>query len=319
MDLDSVVAEWYLGLYPPEKMPLLAVWALEQGFDGKAWRELAGLTTATSSNERGLIESALSEIGKEPPDLPNAGRILATRTCEQIISGTTSPYDGASRIWAIYDRCGMPKSLIPFVGFASEWENDQDHRHHYDNLIVAAARKLLGHPTQTASVRFILTEEEFEEAIIVRKSWITNPFYRVAGRVVCGCGAIFLLALVWWAGETWSHLFSTDPVTAAGLLLFAAFDLCIALGLHQAKVWNRLINRFDQEREITVKEDDVKIARGPKTWTKKWKEFAGFYESPSTFVLQTRGAQFWTVPKRAFEPGVESIFCHLLESKLRRK
>jgi hypothetical protein len=139
MDLDAVVAEWYLGLYPPEKMPLLAVWALEQGFDGKALRELAGLTTATCSNQRGLIESALRELGKEPPDLPNAGRILSSRTCEQIISGTASPYDGASRIWAIYHRCGMPKSLIPFVGFASEWENDQDHRHHYDNLIVVAA------------------------------------------------------------------------------------------------------------------------------------------------------------------------------------
>ncbi len=319
MDLDSVNAEWYLGLYPPEKMPSLAVWALEQGFDGKALRELASLTSATYSNEQGLIESALRELGKEPPDLPGAGRILATRTCEQIVAGTTSPYDGASRIWAIYNRCGMPKSLIPFVGFASEWEDDQDHRNYYDNLIVVAAWKLLGYPTQTASVRFFLTEKEFEEAIVIRKSWITIPFYRLASRVVCGCGAILLLGLVWWQGESWSHLFSTDPVTAAGLLLFAAFDLCFALGMHEAKVWNRLINRFDQKREITVEEDSVTIARGPKTWTKKWKEFAGYYESSSMFVLQTRGTQFWTVPKRAFEPGVEPIFRHLLGSKLRRK
>jgi hypothetical protein len=319
MDLDSIVAEWYLGLYPPEKMPILAAWALEQGLDGAALRELAGRTNATYSDERGLIERALRELGKEALDLSSAGRLLGTLLCQKIVSGSTSPHDGASRIWAIYNRCGMPKSLIPFVGFASEWEDDPDHRNHYDNLIVEAARKLLGYPSQTASVRFFLTEKEFEEAIIVRKSWQINPFYRVAGRVVCGCGAIFFLGLVWWRGKTWSHLFSTDPVTAGGLLLFAAFELCIALGLHEAKVWNRLINRFDQEREITVEEDNVKITRGPKTWTKKWKEFAGFYESPSMFVLQTRGAQFWTVPKRAFEPGVEPIFCHLLESKLRRK
>ena len=164
-----------------------------------------------------------------------------------------------------------------------------------------------------------MTEKEFEEAIIVKKSWITNRFFLVAARVVCGCGAIFFLGIVWWLGDTWSHLFSTDPVTAAGLLLFAVFELCIALGLHEIKVWNRLINRFDQQREITVEEDNVKITRGPKTWTKKWKGFAGFYESPSMFVLQTRGTQFWTIPKRAFDPGVEPIFCRLLESKLRRK
>lgn len=42
MELNSVVAEWYLGLYPPEKTPMLAVWALEQGFDGPALRDLAG-------------------------------------------------------------------------------------------------------------------------------------------------------------------------------------------------------------------------------------------------------------------------------------
>jgi hypothetical protein len=146
MNLDSIVAEWYLGLYPPEKMPMLAAWALEQGFDGAALRELAGRTNATYSDERGLIERALRELGREPLDLSNAGRRLATLLCQQIVSGTTSPYQGASRIWAIYDRCGMPKSLIPFVGFASEWEDDLEHRDHYDKLIAEAAEKLLRNP-----------------------------------------------------------------------------------------------------------------------------------------------------------------------------
>jgi hypothetical protein len=143
MDLNSVTAEWYLGLYPPEKMPMLAVWALEQGFDGPALRELAACTTATYSDEGGLIERALRELGKEPLDLSNAGRLLAILLCEQIVSGKTSPYEGASRIWSVYGRCGRPKSLIPFVGFASEWEDDLDHRDHYDKLIAEAAREFL--------------------------------------------------------------------------------------------------------------------------------------------------------------------------------
>jgi hypothetical protein len=146
MDLNSVVAEWYLGLYPPEKMPMLAVWALEQGLDGPALRELAGRTNATYSDEGGLIERALRELGKEPLDLSGAGRLLATLLCQQIVCGKTSPYEGASRIWSIYDCCGRPKSLIPFVGYASEWEDDLDHRDHYDKLIAEAARKLLQNP-----------------------------------------------------------------------------------------------------------------------------------------------------------------------------
>jgi hypothetical protein len=143
MDLNSVTAEWYLGPYPPEKMPMLAVWALEHGFDGPALRELAGCTTATYSDEVSLIERALRELGKEPLDLSNAGQLLATLLCQQIVSGKTSPYEGASRIWSIYNRRGSPKSLIPFVGFASEWEDDLGHRDDYDKLIAEAAGEFL--------------------------------------------------------------------------------------------------------------------------------------------------------------------------------
>jgi hypothetical protein len=74
MDLNSITAEWYLGLFPPEKMPMLAVWALEQGFDGPALRELAGCTTATYPDEGSLIERALRELWKEPLDLSSAGQ-----------------------------------------------------------------------------------------------------------------------------------------------------------------------------------------------------------------------------------------------------
>src|SRR5258706_2626336 len=143
MDLNSVAAEWYLGLYPPEKMPVLALWALEQGFDGPALRELAGRTSATRSHEGHLIERALRELGKEPLDLSGAGRLLAILLCQEIGSGNTVPYEAAARIWSIYDRCGRPQSLIPFVGFASEWEDDLDHREHYNKLIVEAAKKFL--------------------------------------------------------------------------------------------------------------------------------------------------------------------------------
>ena len=143
MDLNVVAAEWYLGLYPPEKMPTLALWALEQGFDGAALRELGGRTVATRSEDAGLIERALRELGKEPLDLSGAGQLLVNLLCQRIVKGKTSPYEAAARIWLVYDRCGCPKSLIPFVGFASEWEDDPAHRNQYEQHMIEAASKFL--------------------------------------------------------------------------------------------------------------------------------------------------------------------------------
>jgi hypothetical protein len=143
MDLDCVAAEWYLGLYPPEKMPAVACWALEAGYDGPALRELAACTNTTRGNHGVLIERAFRELGKEPLSLADAGRLLASVVCREIISGKASPCEGASRLWTAYNRCGLPKSLVPFVGFASEWEEDVSHREHYEKLIRKAAQKFL--------------------------------------------------------------------------------------------------------------------------------------------------------------------------------
>jgi hypothetical protein len=75
-------------------MPVLALWALEQGFDGPALRELAGRTSATRSDEGDLIERALRELGKEPLDLSGAGRLLAILLCEEHCQGNDGAQDG---------------------------------------------------------------------------------------------------------------------------------------------------------------------------------------------------------------------------------
>ena len=110
-------------------------------------RELVGLASATRSGGQALIERALRELGKEPLDLSAAGLSSATLLCKQIVAGTISPYEGAKNIWRIYNRCGMPQSLARFVGCASEWEDDVDHRDHYDKLIIEAAKKFLLNPS----------------------------------------------------------------------------------------------------------------------------------------------------------------------------
>ena len=143
MDLGLIAAEWSLGWYPPEEMPGVACRALGAGFDGPALRELAGCTNATRSNHGVLIERALRELGKEPMSPEDAARLVAGLACRNIVSGKISPYEGASRLWKVYHYCGGPKSLIPFVGLASEWEDVVTHREHYEKLIVKAAQKFL--------------------------------------------------------------------------------------------------------------------------------------------------------------------------------
>jgi hypothetical protein len=65
--------------------------------------------------------------------------------------------------------------------------------------------------------------------------------------------------------------------------------------------------------------DKVVIRHGAKYYEKKWSDFRCYYESANVYVLQTFATQFWTVPKRAFEPGAEQPFRQLLAINLDRK
>jgi hypothetical protein len=120
MNLEEIFVEWCLGDYPPERMPSLATWALEQGFDSPALRNLAGLATATLSNEAKLIEAALRELGKEPLVRIEAGQLIVTLACKQILAGAVSPHGGGSGVWSVYDRCGCREALRAFFGYATD-------------------------------------------------------------------------------------------------------------------------------------------------------------------------------------------------------
>ena len=178
----------------------------------------------------------------------------------------------------------------------------------------------LDRQAQTASVRFFLTQPEYSDAVVARGSlYRTSRLYRMAGRVVCGFGAYFFIVAPSWLGGSWSHLLKTAPLSAVSLSCFAALDLYVALGMPWIEPLNRRLNRFDLEREITIAPDGVRIVRGERVWKKKWSEFACYYETAMLYILQTRGLTFWTIPKRAFETGIERTFHEILGSNLRRK
>lgn len=65
-DLAYYFALWRLGKIPPEKLPTIAVEALESGFDSTSLRKLAGLQAPTTADIGDLAEAVSTEIGFAP-------------------------------------------------------------------------------------------------------------------------------------------------------------------------------------------------------------------------------------------------------------
>ena len=73
-----------------------------------------------------------------------AGRILAQQIAIQITSGEVLPYQGARTIWTsiVQREPDLEKELRPFIGLASEWEDDPASRESYEHQIRDEAREL---------------------------------------------------------------------------------------------------------------------------------------------------------------------------------
>ena len=132
------------GRQPTEELPDLAARALARGVDVPALRELAGLRSADVREARDLFLLAMEQLGADVPVVPEE---LVRFWAAGIVDGTIAPYEGARLIWwEGWNRFGRPGDLTPFVGLASQWEDDPDRRPRYEQDIVDHARRLLGRP-----------------------------------------------------------------------------------------------------------------------------------------------------------------------------
>ncbi len=140
-----IQAKWQFGLITPEMMPQIACEALEQGFDGKILRRLAGLNSPARRDIEGLLPAAFAEMGLTCiTSKQETGMFLAKHIAAQICSGKIDPYAGAKQIWRyISYAIDDSKELLIFVGLASEYE---DHPHLNAKIrkdIVDAASKFI--------------------------------------------------------------------------------------------------------------------------------------------------------------------------------
>ena len=144
MDLTQLTVVYTLGEFAVEGLPAEAANALESGFDSPSLRQLAAADSADTDWIRVLFTESMRELGIAMPSPPEAALMWARCIAREIVRGAIGPYEGATQIWRkIFTRFPSLTELRPFVGLASEYEDDPAHREDYCRLIVEESKALL--------------------------------------------------------------------------------------------------------------------------------------------------------------------------------
>jgi len=149
MNIDSILARHVLGLLPVNELPGIALDAIQAGYDSPSLRQLAGTSEHDSHEANRLFAKAIRELDLPVPPAPEAGLALSRDIAREVLSGASTPYEGAKRIWdRIYTLLPELKQLRPFVGLASEYEDDIEHRDDYSRRIIEKCEGLIGQEGQ---------------------------------------------------------------------------------------------------------------------------------------------------------------------------
>jgi hypothetical protein len=129
LDVQLLQAKWVLGGVEPEQLVQAAVLALEQGFDGTALRQLAGLSQAASRDLDTLPASAFAEMGLKPTSDDEAVSILLARDeprTSPVISNFRRTFPDFLQRWRKYiaveggNSCGSYIDMAEVVHFVVE-------------------------------------------------------------------------------------------------------------------------------------------------------------------------------------------------------
>jgi hypothetical protein len=108
--------------------------------------ELASLTQPIRASEvDGLLTQLLEGLGAPLVTEEQAGLLVARRIAQEIVDGSVEPAVGARKIWWDVARRvpAVEGQLREFIGLASEWEDNPDHRGEYENDIIDAALRFI--------------------------------------------------------------------------------------------------------------------------------------------------------------------------------
>jgi hypothetical protein len=163
LDAELLQARWVLGRLGGEELVSQAVLALEQGFDGAALRQLAGLNKAATRDLGNLPERAFSEMGLMRSDRAHAISFLSSRAANltnPLVFSLVQSFPGISMRWRGHlanwagEPAGAYNDMAEFVHYVVEdlYEKNQADEIHrvFDTLETLfvngdrATRDLLG-------------------------------------------------------------------------------------------------------------------------------------------------------------------------------
>jgi len=141
-----------LDLVAPTEVVAWAVSELAQGRTEPTLVDLAATWETSAESVDGLLDVHLVSQGLRPPTTTEAGRLVALFLAGKIVEGDLAPYDGARAIWSQI-ALAVPEAepeLRGFIGLASEWEDDEQHRPEYEADILVEARRYIREGDSTA-------------------------------------------------------------------------------------------------------------------------------------------------------------------------
>lgn len=108
-------AKFDLGLLPPEKLPTLAIQALELDFDGKATRIIAGLVNPTFRDLESYLTQFWLELNAVDLTPAEVTRLVVNQVATQIISQPESSLKIVRRLWPIWSDLGHCQEFWIFL------------------------------------------------------------------------------------------------------------------------------------------------------------------------------------------------------------
>ena len=174
-------------------------------------------------------------------------------------------------------------------------------------------------PREVVDMRFFLTPQELDEATAVRAVTSNQPKNKAIMRAICGIGAVYAVLVPYMKGANWPFWWEHHRGSSIFWIYLLVMDIYVVCGQPGMKQLGRVLNRLNVERCIRVSHRGIEITHGRMHQQKSWSDFSFYQETPTIYLLQTHGALFWTLPKRAIPAGRGDQLEALLKAKLRQR
>ncbi len=142
MDITHAQALWVLGLLASDRLPEIALNAMENGVDSPSLEILASLIGSEITEAPKLFEQVLNELGLPVLSRRDAACNYAIAVSMQILNEELSPQDGANKLWDASIRVENSDfhELDTFIYAASELQSRPEDQEFFNNEILKEAR-----------------------------------------------------------------------------------------------------------------------------------------------------------------------------------